>query len=66
MLEHIRVLIIFGVDILPYRRSERELSRLAKGEIEDTSKRANVSKQKQGSSNIQDILRGHGYDFEPH
>lgn len=37
MLEHIRVLVIFGVDILPYRRSKRELGRLAKGEIEDTS-----------------------------
>jgi hypothetical protein len=43
MLEHIRVLIIFGVDILPYCRGERQLSRLAKREVEKVSNTLTVS-----------------------
>ena len=38
MLEHVRVLVIFGVDVLPYRRSERKVCRLAKGERKDVAK----------------------------
>lgn len=43
MFEHIRVLIIFGVDILPYYRGERQLSRLAKREVEKVSNTLTVS-----------------------
>lgn len=37
VLEHIWVLIILGVDVLPYCRGERQLGRLAKREVENVS-----------------------------
>ena len=43
VLEHIRVLIIFGVDILPYCRGKRQLGRLAKREVEKVSNTLTVS-----------------------
>lgn len=37
MLKHVRVLVIFGVDVLSYRRGEGKVCRLAKGERKDVA-----------------------------
>jgi hypothetical protein len=42
--KHVRVLVIFGVDVLPYCRGERELGRLAKREVENVRRHGFVCK----------------------
>jgi len=65
MLKHIRVLIIFGVDILPYRRSKRELGRLAKGDGKDVSEREMLADKSRDVRYSWVFLRRHGFVCEP-